>query len=259
MTITDYMLKANQIPNAEMGIDVGSMKVDKPLIALAEKNGRFLRISASADWTSNNISLELYSVNQEGSKMASHATCLVKLIPNQTWEQEWKRNSYLIRSRIALLSKGVDDGESHKMKRKMAYKLFASIVEYDRRYEGMQEVILDSTELEATAKVQFQVDEEDYHFNPCWVDGLGQIAGFIMNGNENFPSNQAFINHGWDTMRCAKKFAKGKTYQTYNKMQLVDGTMYSGDTYILEDDNIVGIYGGVKVSLGGRRFDDTDY
>lgn len=249
MTIANYMIKAiNVHGGSEVGLDVGDMKVGKPLIALPAGNPQLFRVSGLADWASKTISLAFYSVNDQGGKKADHATCHVKLTSNQTWLQDWKRNAYLIKSRIASLHKGVDEGESHKLKRGLVYKLFGAIVDYDSRYQGMQEVILDSNELEATAKVTFQVGDGGYCFSPHWVDSLGHIAGFIMNGNDNVESkSQVFINHGWGAMRCATTFAYGKTYQTYNKMQLVEGTMYAGDTYIFEEGNIVAIFEGVKV------------
>ena len=52
-------------------------------------------------------------------------------------------------------------------------------------------------------------------------------------------------------MRVAKKTEPGKTYQTYNKMELEDekGNTYVGNTYILEEGVIIAIFEGVKVSL----------
>ena len=241
------MLKGINVTGSDVGVDVSTMKVDKPLIALPEKSSQLLRISATANWSSNNIALAFYSVNDAGKKTANHATCQVKVVSDQTWRQEWKRVSYLIKSRISALEKGVNDGDSHKMKRGMVYKLFGSIVDYERQYQGMQHVILDSTALEATAKVVFQVGDEGYCMNPCWVDSLGHIAGFIMNGNDSCPKSQVFINHGWDRMRCAASFSKDKTYRTYNKMQLIDGSLYAGDTYIFEGEDIVAVFEGVKV------------
>lgn len=246
--MSNYMLKANNIQNDATGLDVGNMKVERPLIAVSDSGAQLLRISASAHWSDKIVSLAFYSINTQGRKIADHATCQVRITTNQTWLQDWKRTSYLIKSRIISLQKGVDEGDSHKMKRGIVYKLFSSLVDYDSSYQGMQEVVLDSKELEGTAKVSFQVEDEGFYFNPRWIDSLGHLAGFIMNGNDNVQSKtQVFVNHGWDAMRCATKFVKGKTYQSYNKMQVASGTMYIGDTYILEDDKIVAIFEGVKV------------
>ncbi|KFY41333.1 hypothetical protein V494_03051 [Pseudogymnoascus sp. VKM F-4513 (FW-928)] len=254
MTIAKYMMRAINMQASDTGLDIGDMKVDKPLIAIPAGSSQLFRVSALAKWPLKTISLAFYSVNGQGGKKADHATCHVKLTSNQSWLQDWKRNAYLIKSRIASLHRGVDEGDSHKLKRGLVYKLFGAIVDYDLQYQGMQEVILDSNELEATAKVIFQVGDGGYCFSPFWVDSLGHIAGFIMNGNDNVESrSQVFINHGWGAMRCATTFAHGKTYQTYNKMQLVEGTMYAGDTYILEEGNIVAIFECVNFQGIPRR------
>jgi naphtho-gamma-pyrone polyketide synthase len=157
----------------------------------------------------------------------------------------------LINRQIATLQNGVNHGKSHKIKRGMAYKLFGAVVRYDQAYQGMQEVVLDSEMLEATAQVKFQTTEENGNFNvgPYWIDSLGHVAGFIMNANENTdPSLQVFVNHGWDRMRCTKAFSPERTYQVYNRMQNIGGTLHSGDTYILEDANVIAVFEGVKVS-----------
>jgi naphtho-gamma-pyrone polyketide synthase len=248
MEMADHMLKANNMQSDTTGLDVGNMQVGRSLVAVPNSGAQLLRVSASADWATNVISFAFYSVNAQGRKVTDHATCRVQITANQTWLQDWKRSSYLIKSRIASLYKGVDEGNSNKIKRGMAYKIFADTVEYAPRYQGMQEIVLDSNELEATAQVSFQVEDEAFYFNPCWVDSLGHIAGFIMNENDKVHSkDQIFINHGWEAMRCSKKFTKGKTYQTYNRMQLTSGTTYVGDTYILEEGNVIAIFEGVKV------------
>ncbi|KAL2002415.1 hypothetical protein VTN02DRAFT_6839 [Thermoascus thermophilus] len=246
LTMTNYMLKKNNMQSDTTGLEVADMKVEKPLIALPNSGTQLLCASASADWSSKVVSIAFYSKDAQGRKTA-HATCQARITADQRWLQDWSRSSYLVSSRVASLHKCVDEGEAHKMKRGIVYKLFASLVDYDSKYQGMQEVVLDSSELEATAKVSFQAEDEGFYFNPCWIDSLGHIAGFIMNGNDNVQSkSQVFINHGWDAMRCATKFTKGKTYQSYNKMQLANGTIYVGDTYILEEGKIVAIFEGVR-------------
>lgn len=243
------MLKSVKRDDDNTGIDVSAMKVDKPLIAATDKTSQLLRVSASADWSTNVIRLQFFSVNDTGKKTASHATCTVKISTTQIWLKDWARTAYLIKSRISSLERGIHEGDSHKMKRRMVYRLFGSIVDYQPQYQGMDHVILDSDGHEATASVTFKVGDEGYEMNPCWVDSLGHIAGFIMNGNDNCPKDSVFINHGWERMRCQATFSKGKTYRTYNKMQLVEGALYAGDTYILDGEEIVGVFEGVKVRI----------
>lgn len=236
--------------NDTTGLDVADMKVMNPLVFKADSNAQLFRVTASAEWNRNIISFQLFSVNNAGRKTAEHATFSVLITPNQNWIAEWQRQAYLIRSRISALGNNVKEGNAHMLKRPLAYQLFSTLVRYNQDYQGMQEVILDSDEHEATARVEFQVEDGGFKFNPCWVDSLGHIAGFIMNASDATPTKaQVFINHGWDRMRCAIKFEKGVQYQVYNRMQLESGTTYVGDTYIFKDNTLVAIYEGIRVSI----------
>ncbi|KAM3427380.1 hypothetical protein NHJ13734_009003 [Beauveria thailandica] len=246
------------------GFEVCDVKVDHPLIALLSETSRLFRVSATADWASQLISISIYSVDDDGNTTAHHAKANVRLIIDKAvWLAEWKPMAYLIRGRIASLERGVANGNSHKLKRSMVYKLFTSIVDYSYEYQGMQEVILDSDELEATAKVSFRVDHQGFIMNPHWIDSLGHLAGFIMNGNEFTQSDkQVFINHGWGRLRFGETPCEGKIYTTYTKMQLVESKLYVGDTYVLDGERIVAMFDkvafqGVPRKIIGRLLPST--
>lgn len=262
LTVVRYMLQTNNMLADDIGLDCANMKVDRSLIASPDSTSQLLQISASADWSRGEVSLALFSVNAKSQKIADHAICTVKITqaPAALWLQDWNRLAHLIQGRISSLQKSVDEGDSHKLKRGLTYKLFSSLVDYADDYQGMQEVIFNTEGFEATARVVFQTGDNGFSWNPCWIDSLGHIAGFIMNGNDNIHTkDHVFVNHGWSGMRCAKKFEYGKTYQTYNKMLPQDdkGNMYVGDTYILEDGAIVAIFEGVKVRCLGFSCSDV--
>lgn len=243
------MLESAGLSSLTTGIDVADVKVDAPLIAQPTESTHLFRVSATADWSVSSISMSIFSVNHSGKRTRSHATLEARLFPEQRWLDEWRRNTHLILSRIDALNQGIHSGESHKLKRGMVYKLFGAMVVYSRDYQGMKEVVLDSERLEAVSTVNFQVDEGGFAVNPRWIDSLGGIAGFIMNGNDAVESDkQVFINHGWERLRIAEKLDPTKSYYAYNRMQLVEKTLYAGDTYILHEGRTVAIFQGVKVS-----------
>ena len=249
LTIAKHMLKAEGFLNDKIGLNCAAMSIQRPLISQPDATSQLLKVSAKADWSTNEVSLRFFSVNAKARKIADHATCTVHISEDQNWMEDWKRNAYLVSSRISLLRQAVDAGAAHKIKRGLAYKLFSSLVDYSSDYQGMEQVILDSGCLEATAQVRFQVDSRGFDWNPCWIDSLGHIAGFIMNGNDNVASmEQVFVNHGWEAMRCARSVEAGKTYTTYNRMQLESGTMYAGDTYVFDGQDLIAIFEGVRVS-----------
>ncbi|KAF4455874.1 Type I Iterative Polyketide synthase (PKS) [Fusarium albosuccineum] len=242
MHLTNYMMEKRSLSTKDVGIDVGKMQIGKSLVLNPDLSSQLFRVSAAATWSDSSIKFSIYSVNDQGGKTITHATCTVKFTPGKLWADEWKRNAYLIRSRIKALRQSVEHGEAHRMKQAIVYRLFANIVEYSKDYRNMNEIVLDSKELEAFATSQFQVDDRGFYFNPQWMDSVGGVAGFIMNGNDSpHPKAEVFINHGWEGFKYISRLEQGKTYHSYNRMQLVEGTLYAGDTYIFDGDEIVAI------------------
>jgi naphtho-gamma-pyrone polyketide synthase len=253
-TMAEHMLKSSGMLHDNTGLDCGTMSIQRPLTVQPDTTSHLLRVSAEADWTGGEVALTFYSVGENEQKTADHASCVLKVTESQNWLTEWRRNAFLPLSRVRSLHAAVNMGNAHNIKRGLAYKLFATLVDYSSDYRGMEQVILDSESLEATAQVKFQIDDQGFNINPCWIDSLAHIAGFIMNGNDNVCSeDQIFINHGWEAMRCAKLIQYEKTYTTYNRMQLESSTMYVGDTYVFEDDELVAKFEGVRVSLPTLR------
>lgn len=225
------------------------MTVPKPLIAKND-GPQLFRATATADWNEKCASVQIYSVNADGKKTVDHGSCLVKFSDCNVWKEEWRRHAYLIWRSIDRLFQSAAEGEGHKLGRGMVYKLFSALVEYDSNYKSMEEVILDSEQYEATARVKFQAKPGNFHRNPFWIDSLGHLSGFVMNANDATDSKtHVFVNHGWDSMRCSKKFSADTTYRTYVKMQLWQNNIYAGDVYVFEGDDIIAVYGGVKVSI----------
>ncbi|KAL9126698.1 MAG: hypothetical protein Q9217_004295 [Psora testacea] len=262
LTVGDYMITRFNPTMHETAMDVANMNVTKPLIAKPDQSTQLLRASAKVNWAAQCANVEFYGVNGDGKKIADYATCKVKYGDGNAWQAEWQRTAYLIKPCLKRLHKDVDDGQSHKMKRGMAYRVFSSMVEYSPSYRGFEDVILDSSQLESTAHVKFQTHEEDgnFLFSPYWIDSLGQLTGFVMNGNDAVDQKTtAYINHGWDSMRCAdlRVFSSSKTYQTYVKMQPYDNTTRIGDVYVFDEEKIVAVYGGVKFQGIPRRLLDS--
>ncbi|CAL5871299.1 uncharacterized protein PFLUO_LOCUS5549 [Penicillium psychrofluorescens] len=255
-TLGEYLVDKYQPSLKERGFDVCNVTVPKPLIAKGGK--QLFRVSATANWVSEVAEVQVWSVTPEGKKIIDHASCLIKFFDTSAAEQEWKRNTYLIKRSIQHLQESTESGQAHRMKQGMVYKLFAALVEYDDNYKSIREVILDSEQHEATALVKFQAPPGNFHRNPFWIDSIGHLSGFIMNASDATDSkNTVFVNHGWDSMRCLKKFDPNVTYRTYVRMQPWQNSIWAGDVYLFDGDDIVALYGGVKFQGLPRKILDT--
>jgi monodictyphenone polyketide synthase len=56
------------------------------------------------------------------------------------------------------------------------------------------------------------------------------------------------VTPGWNSMRVARPLRAGAQYRSYVKMipTIQDPSVYLGDVYIFQDDNIIGMTGGIK-------------
>ncbi|KAM0545984.1 hypothetical protein ACHAPJ_011096 [Fusarium lateritium] len=244
-----------QNPGHQYVPDICSMMVEKALI-VQTTNAQFLRASLSADWKLHQGEIEFYSVDSQGNKTVRHATCNIHFQQPEIWQQNWRRNKYLIQRSIKNLLEGVEVESTHKIRRGMAYKMFSSVVKYGPSYQGMQEVVFDSEGLEATAKVRLQRVKGDFTLNPFWCDSFGHLTGFVMHSNDILDlSEHAYINQGWQFMRCAETFSPDADYRTYVKMQRIgkDDSAYSGDVYVLREGEIIAMYGGVTFNKVSKR------
>lgn len=255
MTICEYGYKLLRPDAQDIGVNVKDMQVPKTLIFDTKAKSQILRMLVSINAAERTADISW--TTGKGAQKTEHAICKAYIGDTQEWLGEFDRVSYLIRSRIDALKSAEERGEASKIGRGLAYKLFAALVDYDRRYRGMESVILDSAACEATAKIVFQTSPDDgvFHTAPYWVDSVCHISGFIVNGTDAVDSREhVYISHGWGSMRFAERFDATKPYQSYIRMQNIKGTkMMSGDAYVFDGDKLIGIAGDVRFQAIPRK------
>lgn len=262
LTIMKYVCDQMRPDHKDVGFNVCNMEVPKPLIAKMPPppEGQHIQLEAIADFGIGQANLKWRSVTPDGKLLQEHARCVVKFESTTDWQESWDMAKYMVQSQIDILKQKVATGGAHSILRGMAYKLFKALVNYDEKYRGMQEVIINGKDTEATASIKFQTKPEDGNFvcAPYWIDSLCHISGFICNGTDLIDSEQnVFISHGWGSMKFARAFSADKTYRSYVRMQARPNNVRSGDVYIFEDDDIVGVVGGLKFQQIPRRVLDA--
>lgn len=255
MTVCDYAYKLIRPDAKNLVTNVAHMEVPKTLIFNDTAESHVLRLKVTANVKLGSADLVFHT--GEGAKRTDHAICKVYYGDRDAWQSEFDRVAYLIKGRIDSLMAAEKAGKASKIGRGLAYKLFCALVDYDRRYQGMEEVILDSSTCEATAKIRFQTSDKDgnYFFSPYHIDSLCHISGFIINGTDAVDSReQVFISHGWDSLRFTEIPDPSKEYRSYIRMQNIKGTkVMSGDVYVFDGDRIIGMTGDLKFQAIPRK------
>ncbi|OAP55326.1 hypothetical protein AYL99_10299 [Fonsecaea erecta] len=248
LTIGDYVHRKLQPEIENFALNCANMVVEKPLIFKGSE--QLLRVDCKADLTQGICSLTFYSAGPKGQRLMEHAHCEVQYGDAERWSTDLARQKYLVQSQVDRLLQMGQNGVLSRLQRKMAYKLFSVLVDYQNAYKGMAEVIIDSPLREGTAKIELQTSSVgNFYMAPYHIDCLCHLAGFIMNANDELDSSQTvYVNHGWDSLRFFEKPSPSMTYRSYVRMQPTGPNFkdYSGDVYVFDGEgNIVGQIGGL--------------
>ena len=236
-------------------INVANLSVTKGLVAQSDtKSPQLFRVTiATDDITTGVASLTWQCVDNDGTAQEPFATANIFYGTASEWLVSWSSIAHLVQGRMESLERMAAGGIASRFTHNMAYTLFASnLVDYADKYRGMKSVVVH--ELEAYADIELTVKESGvWTVAPYFIDSVAHLAGFVMNCSDAIDTqNNYCVTPGWDSMRFARPLVAGQQYRSYVKMipSKDDPTVYSGDVYIMQDDAIVGMVGGIQF----RRF-----
>ncbi|KAH7374166.1 BcPKS12, polyketide synthase [Cadophora sp. MPI-SDFR-AT-0126] len=254
-TTAEYAYRLIRPDATDLAMDAANMKVVKPLIAPQEE-GKTTILTLTTEVNIAAARADLKWTTGSGKSLTEHAVCNVFFAKCNDYLSDWTRTAYLIQSRIDWLKAAEITGEAHKIGRGLAYKLFAAMVDYNPKFRGMEQVILDSKNFEATATIKFQTKPEDGNFkvSPYWIDSLAHLSGFILNASDAVDTREnAYISHGWESWKIAEPISADKNYRSYVKMQDTEPNVKAGDVYIFDGGRIVAAVMGLKFQCIPRK------
>ena len=251
LTLAGYLQRKINKSADYIPMNVRQLEIKKPVIAKGRdtKEEQVLRITATAERPLRLVKIHYNSVCPDGSVGDLHALCDVDYENTKSLIADWSRFDYLFRSRINVLAQGAETGKYQKVSRGQAYQAFSSLVQYDQKYHGMKEVILDSKNFEASSLIEFRATESDGDFeaNPYWIDNITHISGFVLNGSDAVDSKkQVYISHGWESLQMLRPLSARRFYQNHVKMHQGPGQTMVGDVHVFDGDDMVALVGGVK-------------
>lgn len=235
-----------------MGINVANFEYHDPVVNDPNPFHPYpIFIDAQASLEKRAVHIKWF--NPAIGKWYCHATAYYE--DSSTWLAGWARNTKLVTSRIDELTDMANKGTANRLTTDLAYSLFGKLVDYSSMYRTMKSVILNGDE--ATAEVVFPTGSQggNWAVPPHFIDGVVSLSGFILNGGTHFDNiNNFFITPSWRSMRFARPLAPGCRYVTYVRMvpeaagsDTSSGSSssslgsYSGDVYILQRGEIVGV------------------
>ena len=160
------------------------------------------------------------------------------------------------RSRINKLRNMLGSHKAYIYNKPMIYKMVQTLADFDPKYRALDEIILDSEGMEASAIASFSgiKNEGKFYSNPAYIDALSQSAGFVMNANDKCNLDvEVFVNHGWDSFLLFEPLSQQKKYEIHVAMLEKPGKMWKGDIYVLDRERVVAVFKGATLQGVARR------
>ncbi|ODM17076.1 hypothetical protein SI65_07475 [Aspergillus cristatus] len=230
-TLAKYLFSRIRPHSPIPASNVKNMQVKQGLIVRKDRSRpQWIQIRSTADLSAGLVHLSWHQVDGQGEPAEDNfATAVVEYGDQGSWLQEWSSTGHLVASRIDVLQRLADEGTASRLSRDMVYTLFGNLVDYADKYRGMQTVVLH--------------DGPTVLYRQCSASSrLHSYGGNALDARRNF-----FVTPGWKSMRFAKPLVPGGQYVSYVKMIPVHEQpgFYAGDVYVLQDDQIVGLVGGI--------------
>lgn len=224
-----------------------ALEITKPLVVSQRNPQQVMEVRAVMS-SKDNDTIHISFRSKEGTSSHGHGGCDVRIGKDDEWKTMFSRTLPFVKKRMDDLTKSASAGLCHRLQRPIVYKLFASLVEYSDKYQGLEEVFLDNESSDAAARIKLRPSMEVGNFtqSPYWIDSVIHLAGFVLNGDVTKPSNIAYISAGFEALHIFEELSETKSYTTYVYIQTTEKkNLFSGDVYVFEGDRLVALCSGI--------------
>ncbi|KAB8345961.1 hypothetical protein FH972_023013 [Carpinus fangiana] len=213
-------------------LELRQMQITAPLVAqdIAERT-----LSTHLSWPIDSDTSRVTFATSD----TEHAVCSVRIMEDYSWREDWAKVEPLMLARIKQLESS-SSRDLLRLPKNVLYKLFGAVVEYDKAFQGIDNIILDTATNEAIAEVQFSVPDKSFpEYDVHFIDTIMHFAGFVLNnGVEN--DEYAFLSDGWGSLRIPQGLQPTEMYKFHVQLFADDlQHSYQGNVYISSGQKIV--------------------
>lgn len=255
LTLGRYLVGRRQsVSEANKQVDVSDMSIFKALIAKPQ-GPQPLQGHADVDWAKNEASMKFVSFDAKG-KSQEHAKCTIRFTDRSILLNKLQNESAAIKTRMQNLRRGIANETAARFNRPMVYRMIRPLAQFHDDYRAIDEVVLDSTTLEASASVSFGSIKKEGQFalHPAIIDAFTQSCGFTMNCNDHCDlDTEVFMNHGWGRFQVFEDVHYDRPYTSYTRMFEGKDKLWHGDVVIFDGDTIVAAFEKIAIQCVPRR------
>ena len=223
--------------------ELGELEIIRPLtVAKVDQEKRHLVIAVKGRFFDKTFNITISSRAGQEDQVQHMAAQVQLVFADEAWSL-WTKLSPLVGNQFHRVRTAPD---ADIISARLAYSAFETVVVYTEAsgFRGIQSMALLEDTCEAASIVQMSTDapRSQYVVNPCHIDSLGQITGFICNSLSD--SKAVYIADGVKAMRFSSALANAaqtsSSFHVYCKMHPQDGgASYLGDAYFMDSSNVI--------------------
>ncbi|KAI0517278.1 polyketide synthase [Xylaria bambusicola] len=257
LTLGRYLLECRQKTASKVRykhVDVVDMTVSKALIAKTQ-GSQLLQAQTEVDWAKNEAAVKFVSFDGKG-RTQEHAKCTLRFADPSILLDKLQDKSAWIKSRMHDLRRGIVKETTVRFNRPMVYRMIRPLAQFHDDYRTIDEVVLNSATLEASASVNFGNIQKggEFALHPAIIDAFTQSCGFTMNCNDHTDlDNEVFMNHGWGSFQVFGDVHFDRSYTSYTQMFEGEDKLWHGDVVIFDGELIVAAFQKITIQCVPRR------
>ncbi|KIA76012.1 polyketide synthase [Aspergillus ustus] len=243
LTAAKYVFgKMNPKQNTVSNMAITGLTINHPVVVASKDSKQILQTSVEKNpRTGDKVTITFHL--HDGSFTQEIGFCQVHTFSASEWTDEWSNASFFVKSRMEGLVQSVKAGRGDHLRRPVVYKLFAHLVDYDEKYQAIEELFWDEHSNDAVANITLKPynGRGEFECLPYWTDPLVHLAGFVLNVNLTGSDNSVYLSGGVKRMQVYGQLSAEKKYTSYVRTHPADdhGTTLS-DVYVFGQEGIVG-------------------
>ena len=251
LTAARYTYMNRTSSKTEPHMSIRDMDITRPLVVPGKSQDHMVELIAMMHAGNQWSSVQVMIKSKDGATMYDHGGCNVQFGMKDDWKTKFSRTIPFIKRRIGEMSKLAISGTGYRLQRPFVYKLFATLVDYDDKYQGLDEIYLDSEYVDAAARIKLRstAGAGDFALSPYWIDPIVHLAGFLLNGDVNLAKDIVFISNGFESFRVLEQLSEDKTYSSYVSIHSGEKKdVIVSDVYVFEGEKLVALCAGLSFS-----------
>ena len=228
-------------------MELSNLEITHALVVPTINPEQIIRVTASSSGADSSV--DVFYSSSEGTSSHEHGHCRILFGDRNDWKSEWSRSLHLVKKRVDALIKSGQSGEGHRLMKPVVYKLFANLVDYDHKYQALEEVFVEDDFSDAVANVKLgpRSGLGSFTCSPYWTDAIVHLSGFVLNGNYAKPDDIAYISTGLESLRIIGELSEHRHYTCYTSIQPSNDKGVSlGNVYLFDGSDLVALCTGIK-------------